>query len=226
MDRSRSRILPLTGVAAAVLWTVGLFLFDSAREGDLTTAEDILLSYQSNGETILLAVWAALLGSVFFVVFLSCLTTRLREAEAPGGQLAHAVFAAGTMVAVGQFAVYGSDFDAALDSTQYPLSASTAEAYFYYGDIWFIGAAAMAGLLLIAVGAIALRTRVLPAWLGVIGLVIAVPLLLPPLAPPVMLFAFPAWVVVTSLVMMANAQGARSDRPASAEPSGHATVRA
>ncbi|WP_203335742.1 DUF4386 family protein [Nocardioides limicola] len=207
----RHRLLPLTGIAAAALWTTGLVLFRSARSDDPTTADEILAHYQANGDTIVLAVLAALLGSVFFLVFLSCLYTRLRESQGPRGQLAPTVLAAGTAVAIGQFAVYSTDFDAALDSAKYPLSSTTAEVYFYSGDLWFVGAAAMAGLMLICTGAIALGTRALPRWFGWVSLVLAVPLLLPPLAPDFMFYGFPAWIAVASVLLGGRERTSVSD---------------
>jgi hypothetical protein len=196
------RFLPLlAGVVAVALWTAGYFLMESVRPGDGATAQDILAFYQEHGETVNWAAYLTMLGSLPFLMFVATLCNRLREAEGSGGPLAPIAFAAGIVTAIGQLAVYGSDLDAALDSVKYPLLASTAEAYYYFGDHWFVGAMLMAALMLAATGLIVLRTGTLPRWLGWASLILAVPLLLPPVGSAVVFFGFPAWIVVTALFL-------------------------
>jgi hypothetical protein len=204
MDASRSvRRLSLAGIGAAVLWIVGLVLLGPNRPGGTAGPTEILTYYQQHGDVLGMAIFFLMLGSVLFLVFLASLWSRLRSAEGPGGPVASLVLVAGVIVAIGQFAVFGSDLDLSGDATKYAVSASTAEAAFFTGDSWFVAAAMMAGLMLMATGVIAIQTRALPRALGWASVVLAVPLLLPmlPIMPPVMLFAFPAWVAVTALVL-------------------------
>jgi hypothetical protein len=205
MNASRTvRFLSLAGVGAAALWLIGLSLFGTNRPDGTGGAEEILAYYQQHGEALGMAIFFFMLGSVLFLVFLASLWSRLRDAEGAGGPLATLVLLAGVIVAIGQFAVFGTDLDAASDGTAYALSASTAEAYFFSGDSWFVAAAMMAGLMLVATGIVAIRTTVLPRALGWVSVALAAPLLLPmlPIMPLVMLFAFPVWVGVTALVLV------------------------
>jgi hypothetical protein len=142
-----------------------------------------------------------MLGSALFLIFLANLSSRIRREEAGGGTLAPLTFGAGVVVAVAQFAALASDFDAASDAVKYPIEASTAEAYFYLGDAWFLAGAVMAGVLLVATGAAILRTRVLPRAIGWFSLVAAVPLLVPPISAIGMIFVLPVWVVLVAVLM-------------------------
>jgi hypothetical protein len=194
MHASRTvRMLSLTGLGAAALWLIGPSLFGANRPDGTGGAAEILAYYQQHGDALGLAIFSFMLGSALFLAFLASLWSRLRDAEGSGGPLATLVLLAGGIVAIGQFAVFGADLDASSDIAKYGLSAATAEAYFFSGDIWFVAAA-------------------LPKVLGWVSVVLAVPLLLPmlPIMPLAMLFAFPLWIGVTALLL------ARSPAPAAA----------
>jgi hypothetical protein len=213
MHASRTvRMLSLTGLGAAALWLIGPSLFGANRPDGTGGAAEILAYYQQHGDALGLAIFSFMLGSALFLAFLASLWSRLRDAEGSGGPLATLVLLAGGIVAIGQFAVFGADLDASSDIAKYGLSAATAEAYFFSGDIWFVAAAMMAGVMLAATGAIAIKTAALPKVLGWVSVVLAVPLLLPmlPIMPLAMLFAFPLWIGVTALLL------ARSPAPAAA----------
>jgi hypothetical protein len=219
MHASRTaRVLSFAGVAAAALWLIGQTLFAANRPDGTGGAAELLAYYQQHGDALGMAIFFSMLGSVLFLVFLASLWSRLRDAEGVGGPLATLVLLAGVVVAIGQFAVFGSDLDASGDASTYALSASTAEAYFFSGDSWFVAAAMMAGVMLAATGVIALRTVVLPRALGWLSVVLAAPLLLPmlPIMPPVMLFAFPLWVGATALLLARQPAAAPLPIPAAA----------
>jgi hypothetical protein len=200
-----SRLAPLAGVGAAALWFGGTQVFVGTRSGDLVTAEDILAHYVANGDVVVNAVWAIMLGSALFLVFLACLSGRIRREERIDGPLAPLTFAAGTVLAVAQFAALATDFDAGRDAAQYPIEASTAEAYFYLGDAWFIAGALMAGVLLAATGLAILRTRMFHRAVGWFSLIAAIPLVVPPTAWVGMFFLLPVWVTLLAVVMARSA---------------------
>ena len=107
-----------------------------------------------------------------------------------GSGVATAVFALGTP---------GGDIAAAINNED--LGAPAAEALHNLGDLFFIGAEVSAAVLLSAVGVLALRTRVLPVWLGWASLVIALWLLIAPVGWAALIFAFPLWIVVVSILL-------------------------
>lgn len=128
------------------------------------------------------------------------------DSEGDGGGLAAVVFATGMVVGIGQIALFGTDLDAALDADA--IGASTAEAYYYFGDHWFIAALWAAVLMLVAASVVILRTRLLPRWVGWAGIVVAVLLIPQPVGWFVWFLGFPAWIVVVSILL--SRSGARA----------------
>ncbi|WP_193312972.1 DUF4386 family protein [Georgenia subflava] len=61
------------------------------------------------------------------------------------------------------------------------------------------------GLLVLAVSVLALRTRLLPRWLGYVGLVVAAASLVSVAVPAFGLFAFGLWLPVLSVVLLVRA---------------------
>jgi hypothetical protein len=55
--------------------------------------------------------------------------------------------------------------------------------------------------MLVAAGLLIVRVRVLPVWLGWASLVLALGLLIPPVGWLIVLFLFPVWTLVTSVLL-------------------------
>jgi hypothetical protein len=193
------RFLSLTGVAAVVLWVVGVMTIDSARPAGTPTADQILAYYQEHGDKVGLAIFAFMLGALLFLGFVGTLWSRLRAADGDGSPLAAIALGAGIATSIGLLVMYGSDLEATLDRDA--ISASTAEAYYYFGDFWWLGAELMAGVMIATTGLVALQTRIFPRWLGIVSLVIAVWLCIPPIGWIAMFLAFPAWVVLVAVLL-------------------------
>jgi len=70
------------------------------------------------------------------------------------------------------------------------------------------GGIMVSALLVLTTSILALRTRVLPAWLAWAGLVVAPLTLLAPFFSPVLVFF--AWVLVVSVLLLTRARGARA----------------
>jgi hypothetical protein len=193
------RYLSLAGIIAVVLWVVGVLTIDSVRPAGTPNAEQILAYYQDHGDTVGLAVYGFMLGSLLFLVFVGALWSRLREVDGQGSPLAAIVLGAGIATSIGLLVFYGSDLEAALDRDA--ITASTAEAYYYFGDFWWLGAEMMAAVMIAATGIVVLRTRMFPRWLGVASLFVALWLLIPPIGWIAMFLIFPAWVIIVSVLL-------------------------
>jgi hypothetical protein len=205
MDTTRLRFLPLAGIVAVILWAVAILSIDAVRPAEVNSPADILAYYQQHGDRIEMAVFGYMLGSILFLIFVSALWNRLRAAEDSGGGLAPIAFAAGIATSICMLVMYGSDMEAARDNSKYGLTATTAEAYYFFGDFWWVGAMLMSAVMLGATGLIAIRTGALPRWLGWVSVVLAVPLLLPPIGNTVMFFLFPIWVILVSIMLTRTA---------------------
>ncbi|HKB20389.1 MAG TPA: hypothetical protein VKC65_05190, partial [Gaiellaceae bacterium] len=59
---------------------------------------------------------------------------------------------------------------------------------------------------LLATGLVSLSTRAFPGWLTWASLVLAVWLLIPPIAWAALLFGFPLWLIVVSVLLWVRAK--------------------
>jgi hypothetical protein len=96
------------------------------------------------------------------------------------------------------------------------LGPEEAQTFYLFGDVFLYPAAMAAAVLIAATALVALRTGVLPSWLGWPSLVLALWLLIPPLGSAggtqpenpaawtglAVLPAVPLWTAVTAIVLM------------------------
>ena len=85
------------------------------------------------------------------------------------------------------------------DESKYKLDPNTAEMFNDAGYLLLVAGVMVAAVMVLSASTAALRSGVLPAWLGWIGLVIAVAMLFAVTFVPILVFV--GWVLVVSLVM-------------------------
>jgi hypothetical protein len=151
------------------------------------------------------AVYVEVLALLALVVFVSYLWRILRDAERDGGWLAGVALAGGLISATIKLASLPAAF-AALYRADDGISAQVASALIDTNNAAFALTWATTALMLAATAAVALRTGVLPRWLGWSAFWIAVGLLasLPFFAsiePPTFLLAL-IWIIAASLVLI------------------------
>lgn len=188
---------PLTGVAAVVLWVVGLLV-----GGDKTNKDkgvDILAAVRDNSNQILLGASLFLLGTALFIWFLGTLRSRLLAGEGEPGRLAATAYGAGIAMAACVALVPGPDMAMAINKDD--IDPSAASAMHNLGDAFFVAAEYLAPVLLVATALAALRFGVLPRWLAWVSLLIALVLLIGPIGWAALIFAFPLWVLVVSVMV-------------------------
>jgi hypothetical protein len=188
---------PLTGIAAVVLWVVGLLVGGDTTNKDKAT--EILAAVQDNENQILVSGFLVALGAAVFIWFLGTLRSRLLAAEGEPGRLSATAFAGGVAGAVCIALVPGPDMAAALSNDD--IDASAASAMHNLTGAFFIGAEYLLPVLLVATALAALRFGALPRWLAWVSLVIALVLLIGPIGWAALIFAFPLWVVVVSVLL-------------------------
>jgi hypothetical protein len=154
-----------------------------------------------NDGQILASRLLTLLGVLLFIWFLGALRTALRAAEGELGTWAAVAFGSGIVLAVLVFAATTPLISAAATSGAVEAGAAQALAVSEIG--FFYAAEVAAASLLIATGLLALRTGVLPGWLGWASLVIALLLLAvnTPIGFIAFLLGFQLWVIVVSVVL-------------------------
>jgi hypothetical protein len=191
------RYAPLSGVLAVVLWVIALFVGDNKTNKD--KGDEILAAIRSNENRILLSTALFLVGTALFIWFLGTLRTRLLAAEGGAGRLTATAFAGGVATAVCLAIWPTPDGAAALSDDD--LDASAASAMHHMSDAFFFAAEYLLPVLLVAAGLLAVRTGVLPRWLGWASFVVAVVLLIGPIGWAALIFAFPLWVLVVSVLL-------------------------
>jgi hypothetical protein len=202
------RWLPLAGVAAVVLWVVGVFVIESVAPGGDASADEILAYLDDDDTTIFTGAFLFALGTAFFVWFLGALRAAFLAAEGPPGRLTAIAFAGGVGKAVFDFGVMGAMAAGALAADEAEsLAPEAAQTLFFVDDAFFIGAEFMALVFMAAAGAVVLTTRALPVWLGWLALVIALGLLVVPIGWAFLLFGVPLWVLLASIVLFVRPAG-------------------
>jgi hypothetical protein len=201
------RILPRLGAASGALFVVLLF-------GLSTTGSD---------SQIVIAL--ELVGLLLFIPFLAYLWSVLREAEGPGGWLSATVLGAGIVGVTMKLSSIAPGW-AARDFGE---ATAIHKALERVNEVAFIAQMLPDGVLLAAVAVLALKTRVLPRWLGWLAAVTA-PLLLvngmfldAEFGPAFLLFLL--WTLLASVVLTVRPSGAASlARAASSEAPRPATA--
>ena len=192
---------PIAGLLYVVLFAVAIVTTPDTGESN----REILDHYADEGnrrnDIILTFLLAA--AALAFVWFTSHLRSLL-AAAAPASALATLVLAAGVASAA-LLAVAAATFGSisfTYGEGDFEVDPNTARLVGSIGYGVFVGSMWMAGLLVLAASLAALRTRILPAWLGWLGIVVVVALIFAFAFFPV--FALLAWVALVSAVLLAR----------------------
>jgi len=206
------RNAPLTGVAAVVLWVIGVILFSTAA--GKSKGPGILAQYKGNSNQILLGGLIWMVGVGLFVWFLGSLRQRLLAAEGGLGRWTSIAYAGGILTAAMGALWPSPDIAGALGKDD--LDASAAAAIHHLGDAFFVAAEYMAPVLLTATALVALRHRILPRWFAWLTLFIALILLIGPIGWAALIFGFPIWTLIVSFFLWRRPVVAGVGRPITA----------
>ena len=210
-DRRWKRLSPLTGIVAVALWVIATLITEGAATTDADTPQEMLAAYRDDTGAILSGSFLFMVGTAFFLWFLGSLRSRLFAAEGPPAHLSGIAFAGGIATAVCLLLMPAPHVAATINEDD--LTAEAAHTLGTIDDAFFVGAEIAAIVLLVATGLLALRTGVLPRWLGYVSLVVAVWLVIGPIGWLALLLAFPVWVILVSVLLMQRA-GAERELPA------------
>ena len=189
-------LAPLTGVAFVILVVIAFIVGGETPDTD-DSPQKILDFYNDNEAEQIIA--SALLGwgTVFLYFFLGVLRSVLRAAEGAVGRLSAVAFGGGLVLGVGILSFAGFTFT--LADTADDLSPDAAQALNALNSDFFIPLSAGLGTFMLASGIAAVRTRVLPGWLGWIAVVLGIAAV-----TPVGFFAFllaGLWVIAVSVLL-------------------------
>jgi hypothetical protein len=88
------------------------------------------------------------------------------------------------------------------------LSADAAQVYLGINVAFFYAAAFATAVFLLALGLVSLQGQPFPRWLGTVSIVYAVCLVIPPIGLAVLLWGFPLWLIVVSILLFRSAPAA------------------
>lgn len=199
-----------TGVLSVVVATIGYVLHGSLPMGKNGPA---IMAWAAGVDQtrFTTGIYIELLGYLLFLVFAAWLWSVLRR---PGHEAAWLSMAAlvGATLSMGISALSDGLWLALLPGVHQGTPPQTLailrEAAEQIFDISFLFGA----LFTILVGVVVLRTRSLPAWIGVTALVLGVATLIPPIALPASL-VWEVWIVVISVYLLVRTVAGASAGP-------------
>ena len=211
----RERLTPLYGVAFVVLTVIGIVLTLPDSPSDFPgKIDDIVTYYEDNSGRIITGCWIGLVGAFFNILFLGVLASRLRAAEGGTGRLSATALIGGTVAVAMGILIDVTNLAAAFraEEDEEGLSPEVATAVYDLNSLTFgAGLPVALAALVAATGAVALRTGVLPRWFGFVSLLLAVGLLILPIAWAMTAVAL-LWALVVSILLFL--------RPAEQAPAG------
>jgi hypothetical protein len=187
---------PLLGIAFVALVVIS-FLVSGETPDIKDSPQKILTFYNDNDSS---QQWAAALlawGTVVFLFFLGVLRTNLADAEGGTPGLSAVAFAGGIVLSLGMLAFAGFTFT--LGDAADHLTPQGAQALNALNSDFFLPLAAGLGTLMIATGISSIRSRVFPAWLGWLAILIGIVAITP--AGFFGFLAFGLWTIAASIVM-------------------------
>jgi hypothetical protein len=193
----------LAGILFVALFVVALAL--TGNTGD--DPSEVQKWYADDGnQTQAIVAWFVWVASALaFLSFLGTMRDMLVRAEGGPGTLSALVFGPGlvfTGLYVGGVSLFAAPA-ALADDSDFKLDPNTAQMLNDAGYFLLVGGVMVASILVLSASTAALRTGILPAWLGWVGLVVAVAMLFAIFFVPILVFV--AWVLVVSLVMLVAA---------------------
>ena len=196
-----ARWAPLVGVGAFALWVVGIALDPGVPDLFVDSGAKWLTFVSDNPGGINVSRLLLLLGDFLFILFLGTLRTRLSAFEAAPRHWTAIAFGGGLVTAA--MLIGTSTPVLAASATADALEPSAAQALGVLEFAFFIGAGIAGASLLAATGMIAIRTAVLPTWLGWASLVLALLMLtiIGPIGFIAIVIGLPLWVLVVSILL-------------------------
>jgi hypothetical protein len=208
LARWEERLAPFDGIAAVLFWVAGILVLQGpANQPDTDTTPTRAVEFFTTEEnTILVGTFLYMIGTLFFLWFLGLVRTRLVEAEGGSHRLSSIAFAGGVAAAICLLAQPAIHATGAINSDH--LSPGAAQVYLGINVAFFYAAEFAMAVFLLALGLVSLRGEPFPRWLGNVSIVYAVCLLIPPIGWAVLLWGFPLWLILVSLLL---ATRSRSD---------------
>lgn len=205
MSDGFERLSALAGLAAVLLWTVGVVAIGGGHVGvpggiPEEGSREVLAHFRTNEDAAVSGGWLFMLGSLAFLWFVGVLRSRLLRAEGGEGTFASLAFAGGVATATFAVGIPAGGVVAGLGAGE--LGAAETAALNALEAAFFIGAELSAIVLLAGAAAVALRTGALPRWWAAGSIALAVWLAIGPIGWVGVLVGLPVWTALTSVLLV------------------------
>lgn len=196
MRAGGERWLGLAGIAFVILFLIGFAVI--GNPGD--TGEEILAFYDESRTRAIVAFFLFMLSGLAYVVFVAALRGVLARGEVEPRVWTGLGFGAGLVSAA--LMIVGASPVAALGDVAGDAGEGSAGAFDVVNSLSYpliTGGIAFSALLALALGVVALRTGVLPRWVGWVSIVAAPFILVAVMFIPI--FIFLLWVAIVSVAL-------------------------
>ena len=209
------RAAAVAGIAFSILLSVALALVRSAAPSDPRSAGDWLAD-GGRRKAVLVALNLLPFAAIAFLWFIGVVRDRIGEGE---DRLFATVFLGSGLLFVAMLLCSGAVAGGLLFITDDNAVAASQPAIWTYGrrvtnTLLNVYAMRMAAVFTITTTTLAVRLRLVPRWLAVVGYLTAAALLLTVGVIPWLELLFPAWVFVISVHILVVTMRARSETPA------------
>jgi len=219
IERRAPRSAGMAGIAFSLLF-VGYAVLVAARPPVGLTDAGLVAWFESTakGPVTIATLYVAPFAGIAFLWFLAVVRDRIGHNE---DRFLSTVFLGSGLLFVAMFWASAAAIASLVAANRLdaapPLSATTLETFrsLSFSFLFVVGARAAAVFMMVT-STIALRSRVFPRWLIILGYVIALVMLLSLSLMQWIVLLFPAWVFVLSLIILNAEIGvARADNPGS-----------
>ena len=185
----------LSGVLFAVLMAVGMGIAGNANVEPYDPSAQIARVYVEQRDQTELGAKIGLVGVVFFFGFLAYFRRRLQQAEGEGGWLTSVAYGGGLVTAAMLLVIVSMQM--ATRSVSIGVDAVVAKVFatWFWNSVWVFAPPMIAFTL--GASLVIVRYGALPRWIGWLGFLVVVSLLMPWIGMVVTL----AWILLVSLVL-------------------------
>jgi len=203
MDRDRSWLAPLTGLAFVVLAVVAFAVSGEPPDATEDSAREIVNFYGDNKDAQFLGAILAAIAGTLFVFFGGYLRRVLSDAEGAGGFLAAVAFA-GTIIFAAGLAIDGT-ITLTLAETADDIDPTAVQALGALYNYDFLPFAMGNQVFMLATGISVVRHGALPKWIGWIAILLGVLAV-----TPIGFFAFIGTGILVAIISVMLAMRARA----------------
>jgi hypothetical protein len=195
-SRGLQRFAPLTGVVFVALIVLAIIIGGETPDND--DSRQAIVDFWSENDDA--QIWSNIIGAwatVFFLWFAASLRSALRRGEEGPARLSTLSFGGAVVAAVGLLSALSLNFAVADSVGDVP--ASVTQTLTVLSNGFFFPIAAGYALFFLAVGLLALRTGMLPVWLGWVTVALGIVCL-----TPVGFFALLlglVWILIVSVLL-------------------------